>query len=388
MRHAKYTILLVGLLLVTTAASPVRAASTGGRNVITAKSAILIDDQSGEVLWQHNPDLPLPPASTTKIVTAMLALQSGRLEESLSVTPEAAQAPPSKISLRAGWKMRLRDLVYAVLLNSANDAAVVIAEGLSGSVRSFADRMNVQARAMGATNTHFVNPNGLPADNHYSTARDLATMFSVGMRNPLFEHIVNTKTTEVSPSFGTRRLIKLHNHNRLLGNYRIHVVGKTGWTIAAKKCFVGAAEVDGRQVVVAVMGSRDLWGDLKRLLEFGFDGGVRPVPEAVELNTWTAAAPVSAGDDEADDAPAAVRAQQKYAVHLATFRLKSTAMHLQGSMTRNGYRARVETIQRRGRSALYRVAVGDYSNRQDAERAADRIKRTHRDLQASVVQTS
>jgi serine-type D-Ala-D-Ala carboxypeptidase (penicillin-binding protein 5/6) len=388
MRNAKDTILLVGLLLVTTAVSPVRAASTRCRNVITAKSAILIDDQTSEVLWQHNPDLPLPPASTTKIVTAMLALQSGRLEDSLSVTPEAAQAPPSKISLRPGWKMRLRDLVYAVLLNSANDAAVVIAEGLSGSVRSFADRMNVQARAMGATNTHFVNPNGLPADNHYSTARDLATMFSYGMRNPLFEHIVNTKTTEVSPSFGTRRLIKLHNHNRLLGNYRIHVVGKTGWTIAAKKCFVGAAEADGRQVVVAVMGSRDLWGDLKRLLEFGFDGGVRPLPEAVELDTWTAAAPASAGGDDADDAPAAVRAQQKYAVHLATFRRKSTATHLQGTMARSGYPARVETIHGRGRLALYRVAVGDYSNRQDAERAADRIKKTHRDLKTSVVQTS
>jgi len=388
MRNAKDTILLVGLLLVTTAVSPVRAASTRGRNVITAKSAILIDDQSGEVLWQHNPDLPLPPASTTKIVTAMLALQSGRLEESLSVTSEAAQAPPSKISLRPGWKMRLRDLVYAVLLNSANDAAVVIAEGLSGSVRGFADRMNVQARAMGATNTHFVNPNGLPADNHYSTARDLATMFSYGMRNPLFEHIVNTKTTEVSPSFGTRRLIKLHNHNRLLGNYRIHVVGKTGWTIAAKKCFVGAAEADGRQVVVAVMGSRDLWGDLKRLLEFGFDGGVRPLPEAVELATWTAVAAPSAGDDEADDAPAAAPARQKYSVHLATFRRKSTATQLQGAMARNGYRARVETIHRRGRIALYRVAVGDYLNRQDAERAADRIKRTHRDLKTSVVQTS
>ena len=388
MRKAKDAILLVGLLLLTTGVSPARAAAPHARSVITAKSAILVDDQSGEVLWQHNPDLPLPPASTTKIVTAMLALQSGRLEESLSVTAEAAQAPPSKISLRAGWKMRLRDLVYAVLLNSANDAAVVIAEGLSGSVRNFAERMNAQARAMGATNTHFVNPNGLPADNHYSTARDLATMFSYGMRNPLFEHVVNTKTTAVSPSFGTHRMIKLHNHNRLLGNYRIHVVGKTGWTIAAKKCFVGAADADGRQLIVAVMGSRDLWGDLKRLLEYGFDGGTRPLPEAVELDTWAAAAPAAAGDAEADDAPpAAASAQQKFAVHLATFQHRTTAARLQGTMSRSGYPARVETI-RHGRHPLYRVAVGDYASRQDAEQAAERIKRTHRDLKASVVQTS
>ncbi|MGH3056344.1 MAG: SPOR domain-containing protein, partial [Gaiellaceae bacterium] len=213
------------------------------------------------------------------------------------------------------------------------------------------------------------------------------TMFSYGMRNPLFEHIVNTKTTAVSPSFGTHRMIKLHNHNRLLGNYRIHVVGKTGWTIAAKKCFVGAASADGRQLVVAVMGSRDLWGDLKRLLEYGFDGGTRPMPEAIELDTWTTAAPASDGGDAVDDAPAPAQGRQRFAVHLATFHRKSTAARLQGTMSRDGYPARVETI-RHGRAALYRVAVGDYANREDAERAAARIKRTRRDLKASVVQTS
>jgi len=386
MRQTKHVILLIGLLL-SVGVSSAHAARSGNRSVITAKAGILVDDETGVILWEHNPDLPLPPASTTKIVTAMLALQSGRLEDSLSVTAEASQAPPSKISLRPGWKMRLRDLVYAVLLNSANDAAVVIAEGLSGSVRNFADRMNAQARSMGATNTHFVNPNGLPAENHYSTARDLATMFSYGMRNPLFESVVNTKTTTVSPSFGTQRLIKLHNHNRLLGNYHIHVVGKTGWTLAAKKCFVGAADADGRRLVVAVLGSRDLWGDLKRLLEFGFDSGTRPLPESMELGTWAAAAPPASGDDAVDDAPAAPPVQQKYAVHLATYRRKSTATRLQGAMSRSGYRAHVEAIPH-GRAALYRVSIGGYSNRQDAERAAQKINRTRRDLKASVVQTS
>lgn len=386
MRQTKHVILLIGLLL-SIGVSPAHATRPGARNVITAKAAILVEDETGAILWEHNPDLPLPPASTTKIVTAMLALQSGRLEDSLSVTAEASQAPPSKISLRPGWKMRLRDLVYAVLLNSANDAAVVIAQGLSGSVRDFAERMNAQARAMGATNTHFVNPNGLPAENHYSTARDLATMFSYGMRNPLFEHIVNTKTTTVSPSFGTQRLIKLHNHNRLLGNYRIHVVGKTGWTLAAKKCFVGAADADGRRLVVAVLGSRDLWGDLKRLLEFGFDGATRPLPETMELDTWAAAAPRAAGDNEVDDTPAAPRVQQKYAVHLATYRRKSTATRLQGAMSRSGYPARVEAIRHSG-AQLYRVSIGGYSNREDAERTAQKIKRSRRDLKASVVQTS
>src|ERR1051325_9504581 len=140
---------LCGLVCIGRSVGAADALMQRGRQIVTAKAAILIDNQTGEVLWQRNPDLPLPPASTTKIVTALLALQSGRLDDTLSVTPEAAQAPPSKISLRPGWRMRLRDLVYAVLLNSANDAAVVIAEGLSGNVHDFAERMNAEARALG-----------------------------------------------------------------------------------------------------------------------------------------------------------------------------------------------------------------------------------------------
>lgn len=379
--------MLVGLLLLGAAADTAQAARRHGRasnhSTVTAKAAILIDNQTGEILWQRNPDLPLPPASTTKVVTAMLALQSGRLDDSLTVTPEAAQAPPSKISLRPGWRMRLRDLVYAVLLNSANDASVVIAEGLSGSVGDFADRMNAEALLLGATNTHFVNPNGLPAANHYSTARDLATMFSHALRNPLFERVVNTKTTTVVPTFGSRRLITLRTHNRLLGNYHIHVVGKTGWTIAAKKCFVGAATADGRELTVAVMGSNDLWGDLKRLLEFGFSGTNPPTPDAdlVEI-TARHESSTAVGDDDADDARPA-----KYAIRLATFSQLQTANVLKRSVTRKGYPARIEKIAH-GRRRLYRVVVGNYASRGAAEKAAGDIKRTHQQLETLVVSTS
>jgi D-alanyl-D-alanine carboxypeptidase (penicillin-binding protein 5/6) len=377
MRRVTHVLLIVGLLLGASGVSAARTTRARAHSAVTAKAAILIDAQSGEVLWQRNPDLPLPPASTTKIVTALLALQSGRLDDSLSVTPEAAQAPPSKISVRPGWKMRLRDLVYAVLLNSANDAAVVIAEGLSGSVHDFAERMNATARALGATHSHFVNPNGLPAANHYSTARDLATMFGRGMQNPLFEKIVSTKTTAVWPTAGSSRRIALRNHNRLLGNYRIRVVGKTGWTIAAKKCFVGSASANGRELVVAVLGSRDLWGDLKRLLEFGFDGGTLPAGEAPEVETASAPTTASAGDDDADG-PA------KFAVRLATFRRVRTASQLQAAVAHDGYPARIEKL-RHGRQKLYRVSVGDYANRREAQRAADTLKKTHRSLTATVI---
>ena len=384
MKRRRYIGLFLGLLLSVISGRAVATPTARPGNVVTAKAAILIDHQTGEVLWQRNPDLPLPPASTTKIVTALLALQSGRLDDSLSVTAEAAHAKPSTISLRPGWRMRLRDLVYAMLLNSANDASIVIAQGLSGSVRSFAERMNAQARALGATNTHFVNPNGLPAADHYTSARDLATMFSTAMQNPLFQQIVNTKSTTVSPASGSVRRIALHNHNRLLGNYRIHVVGKTGWTLAAKKCFVGAASADGREVVVAVLGSRDLWGDLKQLIEYGIDRGDPPVPEAAELQAVALpllATPVAAGDaDESDSS----RQAQRYSVRLATFRSITTATRLKSTVAQSGYGAHIEEV-RRGRQASYRVSLGPYTNRPQAERAAHAVKRTHRNLVPIIV---
>jgi D-alanyl-D-alanine carboxypeptidase (penicillin-binding protein 5/6) len=349
---------------------------------VTARAAILIDNQTGEVLWQHNQDLRLPPASTTKIVTAMVALQSGRLDDSLTVSAQAAGAPPSKIGLRPGWRMRLRDLLYALLLNSANDAAVAIAEGVSGSVPEFAERMNAEARLLGATNTHFVNPNGLPAENHYTTARDLATMFAHALRNPVFETIVSTKTTTVWPAAGSTRRIALHNHNRLLGNYRIQVVGKTGWTRAAKKCFVGAARADGREIGVAVLGSTDVWGDLKRLLEYGF--GVKGTPEPPTPEVQMAAADAAGDDDEAE---LVAQPAQKYFVSVGTFRGMRNAARLRNSLARVGYRASLQTV-RHGRQRLYRVMVGSYPSRQAAEQVALKLRRKHQRLPTLVLSGS
>jgi D-alanyl-D-alanine carboxypeptidase len=365
--------------------TPAYAAVSSSGPAVTARSAILIDRETGEVLWERSPDLPLPPASTTKIVTALLALQSGRLDDSLSVTPEAAQAPPSKISLRPGWKMRVRDLTYAVLLNSANDASVVIAQGLAGSVSGFAERMNAEARQLGARNTHFVNPNGLPAANHYSTARDLATIFGHALENPLFNTIVHTKTAAVWPSEGSTRRIALRSHNRLLGNYRIEVVGKTGWTIAARKCFVGAARADGREVTFAVLGSNDLWGDLRRLLAFGFGGAAHPAPAVPEVQTAALTTDDAAGDnDSALNTPQRAR---KYSVQLATFPHLRGATNLKKKVSRHGYPARVEQVRQGGRH-LYRVSIGTYSDRREAQRVASRLRKGRRHLPAVVVVSS
>src|SRR6185295_1485249 len=132
---------------------------------------------------------------------------------------------------------------------------------------------------LGATRTRFANPHGLTQDGHYTTARDLATIFRYALAVPKFREILGTKALVVGVENSSRR-IALHSHNRLLDSYRIPVIGKTGYTVAAKKCFVGAGSYDGKEIIVAVMGSRDLWGDTRRLLEFGFDGDLPPVVEA------------------------------------------------------------------------------------------------------------
>lgn len=433
----RFLCLAGGLIL--TAAAPALPQEQG--RVVTAKSGILIDGQTGHVIWQRQPDLPLPPASTTKIVTAMVALDSGRLDDALWVSSDAAQTPPSKISLRAGWRMRLRDLVYAVLLNSANDASVVIAEGLSGTVEEFARRMNRHARQLGAWNTHFVNPNGLPAENHYSTARDLAIMFGRGLENPEFARIVATKTSVVTPAAGSTRVIALRNHNRLLDDYHIHVVGKTGWTRASKKCFVGAGTLDGRQVLVAILGSTDLWGDLKTLFAYGFREETGPILEpalralapgrngiapgdawvsATEQSSLSTAfgqptrrgrsgpARVFTNDDldaarsgakkktaaqasrpaRGGSARPGVTAQgdkglPSYTVKLGTFSTRTRAEQVRTAVARKGYKATIVHVRQK-KGNLYRVSIGGYRDRSQAQKAARSIARAHPQIRAVV----
>jgi len=293
---------------------------------VTARAAVLIDNRTGEVLWERNPDLALPPASTTKVLTAMVALRSGRLEDSILVSKQASLEPPSKIHLRPGWRLRLLDLIYAIMLNSANDASVVIAEGIAGSVPAFSELMNAQAERLGATNSHFVNPNGLPAADHYSTARDLATLFSVAVRDPVFDRIVSTQSIPIIPTEGAVRAINLRTHNRLLmGDYRYHVVGKTGWTIAAKRCFVGAARSGDRELIVAVLGANDLWGDVRKLIEFGFHETDRPEVQMAGVDAEVRSVRARAAGDDDDDDAASVRARTKRRLRSAAVNRSATA---------------------------------------------------------------
>jgi serine-type D-Ala-D-Ala carboxypeptidase (penicillin-binding protein 5/6) len=339
---------------------------------VTARAAIIMDAATGEVVWERDSTEPLPPASTTKILTAIVALESGRLDESFRVSADAADTPPSKINLRAGQRMRLRNLLYAVLLNSANDAAEVVAEGIAGSDAEFAALMNARAREIGATSSHFVNPHGLTAPGHVASARDLAVIFRHGLKNPLFREILETRSVQVPIESGGVQWVSLHSHNRLLSGYTYTVIGKTGFTRPAKRCFVGAASHDGRELVIALLGARDLWSDAKRLFAYGFGGaqerpavvmaGIVPVPSLARRHRAKPAA--SEGDD--DDATADPRIA-RYAVRLGPYGSKREAIATRSKLARRGYTAVLT-----GRS----LRLGSFSNANRAEKLATRLRMT------------
>jgi D-alanyl-D-alanine carboxypeptidase len=350
---------------------PATAIDTRPLERLTARAAILVDSATGEVRFARNPDQPLPPASTTKILTALIAVHSGKLDWHAPVSRYASEMQPSKIHLRPGWRMTIEDLVYAILLNSANDASVVLAEGLSGSVEQFARQMNRTARVLGATQSNFVNPNGLPAPGHYASARDLALIMRHALREPRLRQILSTQTHVIRPVAGSTRRIALRSHNRMLGKADVHVIGKTGWTREAKRCFVGAASAGGREVVFAVLGATNLWGDIERLVDVGLGRGVHaPAPVGWQEAATEVRRSAPAGD--ADERGWTAR----YDVQLASFRNRTAAERLRQRVARRGYRPVVETVKAR-RRVWYRVTLRGFANRALAQKAARDVGRTY-----------
>ena len=351
--------------------------AAAGDPYVTARAAIIVDAASGDTLWERNADAPLPPASTTKVMTAILALESGRLDDWFTVSSNAAETSPSKIGLRPGERMALGDLLYAVLLNSANDAATVVAEGLAGSEDDFAARMNAKARSLGARNSHFVNPHGLTAEGHVSSARDLAKIFRYGLQLTEFREILETPRIKVPVESRRVHAIGLHSHNRLLTGYVHRVIGKTGYTRPAGRCFVGAASDGGREVVIALLGATDLWGDARRLVAHAF-GEPSEAPTVV-MASARGQRITTEGDEEV------VERFRKSGVHVATAR--SHGRHGKTTATRSKTGAKKSSAKRSTKThrngsvetdagKRYAVRLGPYSTRRAAETARDRLARS------------
>ncbi len=236
-------------------------------SAVSASSAIVMEPSTGQVVFEKDADTRRPMASTTKIMTGLLAAESGELEQEISVSDEAVGVEGSSIYLKSGDRLTLEDLTYALMLESANDAAAAIACALAGSVESFADMMNAKAAQIGLNDTRFANPHGLSADEHYTTARDLAKLTAYAMENETFKKIVSTETHIIE--FGAKSVC-LRNHNKLLRLYDGAIGVKTGFTKSSGRCLVSAAERDGLTLIAVTLNAPDDWNDHTEMLDMGF----------------------------------------------------------------------------------------------------------------------
>ncbi len=244
---------------------------------ITAQTWILMDADSGRVLASRDPDKRMFPASTTKTMTAMLAIESKKLDEVTTISARPPQIGESSIFLMENEKFALRDLVKAALIKSANDSCVAIAEAVSGNVPAFIEKMNARAQELGALNTHFVNPHGLHDPQHYTTARDLALIARHAIGLPAFHEIATTREATIHGNWKIGPTRYLYNRNRLLFRWGACDGVKTGYTRQAGHCLVAAAtrrDENGRdwRLIAVVMKSQDSWSDAYNLLQHeGFE---------------------------------------------------------------------------------------------------------------------
>ncbi|MBI5099884.1 MAG: D-alanyl-D-alanine carboxypeptidase [Nitrospirae bacterium] len=246
---------------------------------ISAKAAIVIDSATEEVFYAKNPDFKLPPASTTKLITAMAALDTLNPDDMVTISRKAAETPSVLPKLKVGEKLSVRDLLNFALIRSINGAAVALAESVAGSEKSFVPLMNEKARSINAVNTKFINASGLPGKGQFTTARDLARIMKKALSYPLIAEIIDTKVKELDVDGKT---ILLTNTNNLLWSDEDHLGGKTGYTRAARHCFVGASNKEEGVIIIALLGDKTrgtLWTDAEKLLAKDFEKGTIIITE-------------------------------------------------------------------------------------------------------------
>lgn len=240
---------------------------------ITADYAILIEAATGRVIYEKNADEKAYPASTTKMLTCVLAIEKGDLDKTLSVSQRAAWTEDPYVGFQQGDMLKERDLLKALMMVSDNSSAVVLAEGIGGSVEGFAKMMNDKAKEIGLTNSHFVTPNGLPDDDHYSTARDMAKIAAYGWHNEKFREFSGTEMDTIEWVSPVNKRMVVKNSNKLLGTMPGVNGIKTGWTNAAGGCLAASAKRDGVQLIAVVLHSDDVntrFTEAGKLLEYGF----------------------------------------------------------------------------------------------------------------------
>ncbi len=238
---------------------------------IQSRAAVVMDATTKQVLYAKNPELKLKPASTTKLMTALISVERSKLDDVVTISRRAVNVAPTKMGFKIGDKVTIEELLYAALMKSANDAAVALAEAVAGSEKNFVKLMNQKAIALGLKDTKFVNPHGLPGRGQYITAYDLATIMGHAIKNPVIREILGTRVRKVSTETGRSKFVK--STNKLLWFDEEVLGGKTGYTRRARHCFTGVADREEESVIIALLGTpkRDLlWKEAETLLDFGY----------------------------------------------------------------------------------------------------------------------
>lgn len=252
-------LLLLGVVLLLGGTVPCSAEPIS----VSAVAAVLMDADTGQILYEKNGDRQMGIASTTKILTALTAMEQGRLQQSVTIS-ERHMVEGSSMSLRAGERLTLEELLYGLMLCSGNDAALAVAECCCGSVDAFVAAMNRKARHIGMSASSFANPHGLDAAGHFSTARDMACLAAYAAKDPAFIRFCSTVRVEI----GGRTMT---NHNRLLRQLEGCIGMKTGYTSAAGRTLVSCVVRDGRTLVAVTLNDGDDWADHQAMYAYGFD---------------------------------------------------------------------------------------------------------------------
>ena len=241
--------------------------------IIKSRAALTIDASTGEILFSKNSNWRLPPASTTKLMTAIVAIEKEDLSKVVTISKKASRAARSKAGFKEGDQITIEGLLYAALLGSANDAAVALAEAVSGSEQRFVPLMNEKARSIGAEDTKFINATGLPGDGQYITALDLSKILSYALRSSKLREIIGTPEAKITTEKG--KGFYFRSTDRLLWSDEKIIGGKTGYTRKAGHCFVCAAQGDTKTILVAILGSpsrKNLWTETEKLVSRNLQG--------------------------------------------------------------------------------------------------------------------
>ncbi|KOR24265.1 D-alanyl-D-alanine carboxypeptidase family protein [Clostridium sp. L74] len=277
MKPIFYKILCCILLLPLLISNIVFAKDSKPNFKIAADGVVLMDSKTGKIIYSKNPDKPYPPASTTKIMTALLTLERGNLDDVVTIGHNPPLADGSKIYIFEGEKIKVRDLLYGLLLASANDCAEALAEYLSGSLDNFAKDMNKRAKELGCTNTNFVNPSGLYNNKHRTSARDLALIMNELVKQPEYTKIATTVSYNIPSTNKSKEKRPLWNENRLIQKnsnlyYKGCEGGKTGYTVQSDHSYVASVNKDNHRLIVALIHDKEkhFFDDAVKLFNYGF----------------------------------------------------------------------------------------------------------------------